>query len=114
VSQSGSFAEESAKLIEAVQEWAARGKSSAADLAAQADSHAEGHQGPECKVCPICQGLSLIRTMKPEVVDHLADAATSLAAAFTALLPTDTPARERPAGDKVEHIDVSGDDEAGV
>jgi hypothetical protein len=112
VSESGTFAEESAKLVEAVQQWASRSRSAAESLAAQGDSQAEGHQGPECKICPICQGLALVRNAKPEVIEHLADAATALAAAFSALLPTSASAPERRTADPVEHIDVSGDDEA--
>jgi hypothetical protein len=47
-----------------------------------------GHCGAEtgvgrtvsCQVCPICQGIALLRTVRPETVDRLADVAGAVAA----------------------------------
>ena len=37
-------------------------------------------QAVSCQVCPICQGIALLRTVRPETVDRLADLAGSVAA----------------------------------
>jgi hypothetical protein len=106
----GSFAEESARLLEAFQAWSAKGRAAASD----ATQTAAGHS-PECGVCPICQGMAVLRGAKPEVVDHLADALSSLAAAVSALLPGgEAGPSERRTAERAEHIDVSGDDSAGA
>jgi hypothetical protein len=106
---SGGFADESARLMGAFREWAARGQAAAEDATAHVAGSEAGH-GPECTYCPLCQGLALLRGAKPEVVEHLADALSSLAAAVTAFLPSETQPAERRTGEKVEHIDVTGDD----
>ena len=73
----GTPAEEASRLFEAVQEWARR--------SAQASAHvATG--SPECQLCPVCQLISLLRDVRPEVATHLADAASSLAAALRAAI----------------------------
>ncbi len=33
-----------------------------------------------CQVCPICQGIALLRAVRPETVDRLADLAGAVAA----------------------------------
>jgi hypothetical protein len=33
-----------------------------------------------CQVCPVCQGIALLRTVRPETVDRLADLAGAVAA----------------------------------
>jgi hypothetical protein len=101
----GSFAEESARLLAAFQEWAARGRTAAHDLA----EGGEAPHGPECGICPICQGIALVRGLKPEVVDHLTDAMTSLAAAVSELLRPDGEPPARRTHEKVQHIDVTDD-----
>ena len=108
----GTFAEESARLLAAFQEWAAKGRTAAKDLA---EGHGEpspsgvGHS-PECAICPICQGIRLLRGARPEVVEHLSDAAMSFVAALAALLPADGGEPARRARERAQHIDVSGDD----
>ena len=52
------------------------------------------HAGLECRVCPICQGVSRLRDVRPEAVQHLATAAAELVAAFREVLAT-PPAPER-------------------
>lgn len=100
----GSFAEESARLLGAFQEWVAQGH--------QPPAEGSGRAGPECGICPICQGLSLLRGVRPEVLEHLSDAVTSLTAALAALLPQEAQAPARRRTERVQHIDVSGDDRA--
>ena len=111
----GSFAEESARLLGAFQEWVAKGHMAAKDLAGQTDSGTEGSaavagHGSTCGICPICQGIALLRGARPEVVEHLSDAMTSLVAAMSALLPTDPEPPARRRQERVQHFDVSGDD----
>lgn len=74
----GTAAEEAAKLLDALRDWARR-------TGGVANAHiATG--APECRLCPICQLISVLRESRPEVVDHLTDVAGSLAAAVRALL----------------------------
>jgi hypothetical protein len=70
----GPLADEAARLVEAITEWA-RGAVGDGPLAAVGN-------GAECQVCPLCQLLSLVRRTQPETFAHLVDAATSMAAAL--------------------------------
>jgi hypothetical protein len=88
----GSAAEEAARLLAAVQDWA-RTRFDHEHLATGA---------AECQVCPLCQGIAALRQVKPETVDHLLDAAASLVAAFRSTLTHVTAER----GPGVQHIDV--------
>jgi hypothetical protein len=112
----GSFVEESARLLAALQEWAAKGRTAARDLAEGLESAADGTgHSPECTVCPICQAIRLLRGARPEVVEHLSDAATSFLSALSALVSSepDPAGRARPGREHVQHIDVTGDGEGG-
>lgn len=102
----GSLGEEAAKLAEAVQDWlAARSGQHAGDVWAAATSPSQ--DGAECHICPVCTALRVLRGSRPEAFEHLADAASSFAAAFREMVG-DAPARHsRPRGDGgVEHIDL--------
>lgn len=107
----GSLGEEAARLAEAVQDWlrgAARG-GEAADAADAADAWADATApprtpSPECLVCPVCQLLRLVRSARPEVFEHLSDAAASLTAALRELVAEPPPRGPRDGG--VEHIDL--------
>jgi hypothetical protein len=81
----GSMGEEAVKLAEAVQDWlgerTGRGTS---DVWAAATAPG-AFESPECRICPICRGMRLVTSMSPDVLAHLADAATSLAAAVRAM-----------------------------
>ena len=72
----GSVAEETARLFEAVQEWARRSSVTASAHVATGS--------PECQLCPVCQLIGLLREARPEVAAHLVDAAASLMAAARA------------------------------
>jgi hypothetical protein len=110
--EAGTFAEESQRLLAAFQEWAARGRGAAKDLAGGLDA-ATGGMGhsPECAICPVCQAIRLLRGARPEVVDHLSDAAASFLSALAALVPAEAD-HERRTMERVQHIDVRGDDSA--
>lgn len=70
----GPLAEEAARLVEAIGEWA-RGAVGDGPLAAMGES-------PECQVCPLCQMIALVRRTQPETYAHLVDAATSMVSAL--------------------------------
>ena len=42
--------------------------------------HVDPHLQGQCRSCPVCQGLALLREVKPEVVDGLGDVLDALAA----------------------------------
>ena len=92
--QVGSAAEEAAKLLGAVQDWAAK----------RFDREHLANGSSECQVCPVCQAVAAIRHVQPETVQHLLDAAASFVAALrtTVVAPPDPPDPASP----VQHIDV--------
>jgi hypothetical protein len=112
----GSAAEEAAKLLGALADWArdhggdlgaaVGGVASHASTAAHdVDAHlATGAE--ECRYCPICRAVQMFRSASPEVREHLSSAATSLAQAAAAMLATHVP-DQRTGG--VEHIDLTDD-----
>jgi hypothetical protein len=59
---------------------------------------------PECLLCPTCQLLRMVRTARPEVYAHVADAAASLSAALRELMADG--ARQAQRRGNVEHIDL--------
>jgi hypothetical protein len=92
----GTLSEEALKLAETLQAWI---NSGAAMTGAGTAS--------ECKVCPICQLINVVNTMRPEVLVHLTQAGTSLAAALQAAMDSSdrmwTSAKRPP----VQHIKVT-------
>jgi hypothetical protein len=88
----GSLAEEAAKLFGAAEEW----------WRAHAPSE---HLGPECRVCPVCQVLSVVRGAQPELFEHLTEVVTSLLTSVRSTV--DPTARARRAEAPVERIDIS-------
>ena len=116
----GSVGEEALKLLAALQGWA---KENGGDPAASAEGAAEGvsalfHElnehiatgGADCRYCPLCQAISTVRQVSPEVKEHLASAAASLMKAMAGAMATDPEAgRRRPADSPVEKIDLSDD-----
>jgi hypothetical protein len=117
----GSVAEEAAKLLHALQDWA---KESGSEYAGAAASAAEGaasavHRidehiatgSAECTYCPVCRVISAVRDTSPEVRQHLTTAATSLLHAAAGLLATNVPEPSKGRRDgPVEKIDLSDDD----
>ena len=100
MSDVGSAAEEAVKLFAAVEDWARKKASHMLD-----EEHvATG--SPECQMCPVCQGIGVLRHVRPDAVEHLLDAAASLVAALKTTLappPAEGPARN---GTPVQHIAV--------
>jgi hypothetical protein len=79
-------AAEALRLFEAVQEWARR--TSVGDLTAHwASALGEGAMAtgsPECRLCPVCQLIGVLRQSHPDVAEHLTEAVSSFAAAVRA------------------------------
>jgi len=97
----GSVGEEAAKLLNALNDWA---KESGAGHVQGAATAAEGLLGglknvdehvatgsAECRYCPVCQVISLVRHTSPEVKAHLSTAAGSLLQAAAGILATQVP-----------------------
>lgn len=115
----GTVAEEAAQLFAALGGWAKRqggdyagaatsAAGTAEDMARSFGEHiATGTE--ECRYCPVCQAISLVRATSPEVKAHLLVAANSLVQAAAGLLATQTPAD--PSGPRVQKIDL--EDESG-
>jgi hypothetical protein len=113
----GSVAEEAAKLLQALQGWAKESGSDyagATGAAAQKLASINEHiatGAADCKYCPVCQALALLRRTSPEVKAHLADAASSLLQAAAGAMATHVPEQsaERSSEQGVEKIDLSDD-----
>jgi hypothetical protein len=90
----GSAAEEATRLLTAVQEWAR----------ARFDSEHLATGGAECQVCPVCQGIALLRHVKPETAEHLLDAAASFVAAMKSAVAVPPAAGGSPS--RVQPIDI--------
>lgn len=84
---------------------------------------AEGDDTPaSCRICPLCRGIALLRSVRPETVDLLADLAVSVAAALrdvasrsraSAPPPTSRSGSGGPAGaDRNTVQDIHVDDES--
>ncbi len=108
--QVGSVAEETARLVDALRDWAGSGVGGAAAAGSvlgarlsEIDEHlaTESH---ECTYCPVCRGISLVRHTSPEVRAHLTTAARSLLQAGVALLETRVPRDEADSG--IQRIDL--------
>ena len=101
----GSLAEEAARLVDAFSEMAAGWSRGTTDAVART---AQTELPSSCRVCPVCQVIARVQEVHPEVVGHLADATSSLAAALSELASSrdgEAP-RERPAPEQSQHIDI--------
>jgi Family of unknown function (DUF5304) len=94
--QPGPLAEEAARLVEALSEWA---KGAANGLSIPAAG-----AGPECQVCPLCQLLAVMRRTQPETFGHLADASASMVAALRTVVERHDHTTTRKSG--VERINL--------
>jgi hypothetical protein len=66
------------------------------------DAGAADHPAGTCRYCPLCRGLAVAQSLRPEVVQHLLDAAESVAAAFRELAAETGPGRPDPGPDRAE------------
>jgi hypothetical protein len=119
-------AEEAAKLLGALGDWArdqgtdwAQGAAGLADHAATTARQVREHLddnlatgSEECRYCPVCRTIHAVRQMSPEVKAHLTTAATSLLQAAAGVMATQVPsgsADGQSGRSGVEHIDLDDD-----
>lgn len=74
----GAAADEAARLVDALGQWLAARSGRAADGGGLSAHLATG--SPECRVCPLCQVISLLRNGSPELARHLDEGVESLLA----------------------------------
>ena len=112
----GGVGEEAAKLLQALQDWAKESGSEYADATATAAAGAASTfrqvnehiatGGEDCRYCPVCKAIHVVRSTSPEVREHLSIAASSLMHAAAGLLATNT--ADRSGSSPVEKIDLDG------
>jgi hypothetical protein len=115
----GSVGDEAAKLLGALSDWAREQGSDYADTAAGATkafgdavhdvSEHLATGGEDCRYCPVCQVIHVVRHTDPEVRAHLASAASSLMHAAAGLLATQVPGQRTQGQGRspsVEKIDL--------
>lgn len=113
----GSVGEEAAKLLGALQDWARdQGTDYAGTAAGAANSFAHAVQdvnehiatgSEDCRYCPVCQVIHVVRQTSPEVRAHLSVAASSLMHAAAGMLATQ--ANGESTSSPVEKIDLDDD-----
>ncbi|MBW3576510.1 MAG: hypothetical protein KY462_01980 [Actinobacteria bacterium] len=64
--------------------------------------------GDACQVCPICSFLRLVEGVRPDVVDHLTEAARHLTLAAKAVIDAQAEGFAR-RDDRLERIEVDGE-----
>ncbi|MDT7571589.1 MAG: hypothetical protein QOE05_1763 [Actinomycetota bacterium] len=96
----GSAAEEAVKLFAAMEDWARRKASHVLD-----EEHISTGSA-ECQMCPVCQGIGVLRHVRPEAVEHMLDAAASFVAALKTAVSTPPPDEPGRRAAKVQHISV--------
>jgi hypothetical protein len=136
----GTVAEETARLVEAFGDWA-QGLGADQPRPAAAPSPPTEDGGPAgereagtrhtqpcqhcgsvprpgeavvCQLCPLCQGISLLRAVRPETVERLADVAAALSGALRDIAAErfrQSPPGPPPRGQRVQDIDVDDEDD---
>jgi len=116
----GSVGEEAAKLFAALSTWArdhgaeyagsAAGAATAMSEAAHALNEHVATGAEECRYCPVCQAIHLVRATSPEVKAHLAVAASSLMHAAAGLLATHAESERKPPVEKIDLDDADWGD----
>ncbi|MBA2389171.1 MAG: hypothetical protein H0V67_02840 [Geodermatophilaceae bacterium] len=95
MTEHGSLAEEARRLAEAFSDWS---HDHSIGLAAGAGT------SPECRYCPLCQLIAVVRGQQPEVSARLLESGAAFLEALRALV---TPAGGPGAAPgRVQHIDV--------
>lgn len=112
----GSVGEEAAKLLGALQEWARESGSAylggvTEDLGDHVkDLGAHVAHGEDCRYCPLCQAIRVFRETSPEVKQHLASAAGSLAQAVSLYLTAAQPNNGAATSSGPERINLDDDE----
>lgn len=102
----GSLADEAQKLLDAAAVWLAERSAGATEkvraLAEELDSGL-AVDAPECRYCPLCQLIALLRGERPELTARLVEIGTALLLAVRSTVDT--------GGDGHAHADSSADPE---
>lgn len=112
----GSVADEAAKLVQALSDWAREHGEGAgagiggtfaglAEMARDVDAHVAGEN---CTYCPLCRLIGVVRATSPEVRAHLTSAASSLLQAAAGALATPVPREGGRGAEPVHKIDLDG------
>ena len=112
----GSAAEEAAKLLGALSAWAKTHGgdlgNGLSDIASAALHDVDEHiatGAPECRYCPVCRVVHVVRDVNPEVRTHLMMAGANLMQAAAALMATAVQDDKDRASGGVERIDLDDD-----
>jgi len=110
----GPLAAEAARLVQALQGWAATGRPEATGSQPEGLGDGPAHvPGGDCRICPLCQLAAMLRETRPEVYAHLAVAGESLLAAVRELVLASERRWSGGQGAPVEHIDIDVGEEEG-
>jgi len=109
---SGPWAEDARQLFGLLQQAADRvlGPESGAAEHDPAGHDPSGHAtAAECRYCPVCRGLAMVRSNGPEVLDRVAEFAAGLAATLRATQPAPAgeDAGENQGADEEVVVDVA-------
>ena len=117
----GSVGEEAAKLFAALSGWARdQGSEHVASASGAAAAMSEtlhslnehiATGSEDCRYCPVCQVIHIVRDTSPEVRTHLAVAASSLMHAAAGLLATKPGEPRSGPVEKIDLDDATGWDE---
>jgi hypothetical protein len=97
----GPLGEEAARFVEALSDWT---RLHVGDMPGAVSQQIGGSS--ECRLCPFCQALALLRSAKPETFGHLVEASAALTAALRSVVETHG---HDPRRGGVERIDLDGD-----
>lgn len=84
------FGEEAARLLTAMEGWLRTASTASPDAASSGvvrdllGGTGEHRCESPCQLCPVCQLISAARNVRPDVVEHLAEAIGSVVLAFRA------------------------------
>jgi hypothetical protein len=101
----GPLAEEAARLVEALSDWA---RTHTGDLPGAVGAQVGG--SAECRLCPVCQMIALMRQARPETFGHLLDASTALTAALRSMVETHSAHRPQSGVERINLDDPLLDD----
>jgi hypothetical protein len=81
---SGPWADDARRLFELLKGAAAQAGAGPAGNQGDSAGEAGPEHSPDCRYCPLCQGMAALRRSGPDVLDRLAEVAAGLAATLRA------------------------------
>lgn len=97
MSEHGTLAEEARRLAEAFSDWT---HDHPVGLAADAGT------SENCRYCPLCQLIAIVRGQRPEVSARLVESGTAFLDALRSLVSPPGGERDEEPAPTVQHIDV--------